>query len=87
MEKLDGIFSKVKIIKFLSQISCMYMMGSTRQDTGEEGTPQWASLLSGSVPHLLLTHIPHRPLTLVIVHVVQKRHMCGPQTTDAGGDS
>lgn len=50
-------------------------MGSTRQDTGEEGTPQWASLLSGSVPHLLLTHIPHRPLTLVIVHVVQKRHM------------
>lgn len=63
----------------------MYMMGSTRQDTGEEGTPQWASLLSGSVPHLLQTHIPHRPLTLV--HVVQKRHMCGPQTTDAGGDS
>lgn len=62
-------------------------MGSTRQDAGEEGTPQWASLLSGSVPHLLLTHIPHRPLTLVIVHVVQKRHMCGPQTTDAGGDS
>lgn len=57
-------------------------MGSTRQDAGEEGTPQWASLLSGSVPHLLLTHIPHRPLTLVIVHVV-----CGPQTTDAVGDS